>query len=506
MSKKTENKPDQLRPPVLDRRRGGILLHPTSLPGGLVNGDLGPDAYRFVDFLSSCGISVWQTLPLGPTHGDKSPYQCLSVHAGNPLLISLDLLVKDGWLSNVTLQSSDDPVAFHKSRLVEANKGFKQSASEHDHKTYATFVTEHKQWLEDYALFQALRQSFNQQHWLNWPIECRNRQESALNEAQARLGDAIEQVKFEQYVFFRQWTNLKRYAHECNVLLFGDLPIFVAHDSAEVWADREQFEVNDQGEMIVVAGVPPDYFSATGQLWGNPHYNWERMKGDGFQWWQQRLRTQLDLFDLIRVDHFRGFEAYWEVPADAETAINGRWVKAPGDKLFSILHNLFSPLPLVAEDLGVITPEVVALRQKHGFPGMKILQFAFDSDAKNPYLPHNHETECVVYTGTHDNNTTLGWFQSLPPQAQHYVLEYLGYPNEPMPWPLIKSAFASVANLAVVPMQDILMLDGEHRMNTPGVTENNWRWRFKWDQIEHGLAARVQRLIQIYGRSVIEEG
>jgi 4-alpha-glucanotransferase len=310
----------------------------------------------------------------------------------------------------------------------------------------------------------------------------------------------MEQVRFEQFVFFRQWHRLKHHANERGVLMFGDLPIFVAHDSADVWAHRDQFAVHADGSLVTVAGVPPDYFSETGQLWGNPHYDWSRMAVDNFRWWKQRFRSQAELMDLLRVDHFRGFEAYWEIRAGAKTAVEGRWVKAPGDALFTTLRAHFPRLRIVAEDLGIITPEVNALRFRHGFPGMKVLQFAFDGGADNPYLPHNCEIDSVVYTGTHDNATTVGWFSGLTERQRKHVYGYLGNPQDAMPWVLIRAALASVARLAVVPMQDLLALDNAHRMNTPGTVEDNWRWRFDWDQIDPGLAARVRALVEMYGR------
>ncbi|MEQ6341446.1 MAG: 4-alpha-glucanotransferase [Gammaproteobacteria bacterium] len=481
----------------LSQRRAGILLHPTSLPGGV----LGPEAFRFVDFLAASGMSVWQTLPLGPTHNDGSPYQCLSVHAGNPRLISLELLAELGWLNNdAAIPVDADPEAHRCACFIESRRGFMQRASDEERAALDAFVVKQGFWLDDFALYQALRQENDGRAWLDWPVSLRDRETDALDRARVRLVDAIEQACFEEYVFFRQWQNLKRYANERGVLLFGDMPIFVAHDSAEVWAHREYFMLDEEGRAQVVAGVPPDYFSATGQRWGNPHYNWGCMQADGFHWWVERMTTQLAQFDLIRIDHFRGFEAYWEIPAHAETAIDGRWVKAPGDELFQALQETFNPLPLVAEDLGIITPEVDALREKYGLPGMKILQFAFEGGASNPYLSYNHQHNSVVYTGTHDNNTTVGWFEELSSPLQQHILEYLGLPQEVMPWPLIRCAFASVAQLAIVPMQDVLALDGEHRMNLPGTTKSNWSWRFDWEQVPEELSGRLHRLAEIYGR------
>jgi 4-alpha-glucanotransferase len=484
----------------LQQRRAGVLLHPTSLPGGAGSGDLGPDAYRFVDFLGAAGISVWQMLPLVPTHGDLSPYQGLSVHAGNPLLISLALLQEWGWLEADIEAVPDNFIDYRLAMLKQAHQGFLERADDGARAELHDFVTRNSHWLQDYALFQAVRQDQGHGHWLDWPEALRDRDPDALTKAEKTLSDSIDLIRFEQFVFFRQWRYLHDYARRHGVIMFGDMPIFVAHDSAEVWAHREYFTLDEHGRAEVVAGVPPDYFSATGQRWGNPHYRWDRMAGEGFKWWKARMKTQLHMFDWVRIDHFRGFEAYWEIPADEETAINGHWVEAPGDALFEALHEEFDPMPLVAEDLGTITPEVEALRKKYALPGMKILQFAFGGEADNPYLPHNQTEDSVVYTGTHDNDTTLGWYQSLPPETQQQVVEYLGYPGEEMPWPLIRSALASVACLAIVPMQDLLALGSDDRMNTPGTMDDNWRWRFDWQQVNDELALRVRCLVRQYGR------
>jgi len=483
------------------RRRAGIILHPTSLPMTPGNGDLGEHAYRLVDFLVECGLTVWQVLPLGPPHGDLSPYQCQSVHALNSLLINLDDLVKCGWLSG----SSTAPVNFEEAtsyrgqRLQEAHRGFIQHATQEEQDSYAEFIVAHP-WLEDYGLFRALKEAHQHTPWWEWPKVYRDREPHALEQARQALAKPIEQHQFEQFVCFRQWQNLKRYANAAGVYLFGDIPIFVAGDSVEVWAQRENFLLDENGQATVVAGVPPDYFSVTGQRWGNPHYNWEYMQDNGFQWWLERFKNASQLFDVARIDHFRGFEACWHIPASCETAIEGEWVKVPGERLFEILQEQLA-LPLVAEDLGVITEEVLKLRDQFSLPGMKILQFAFDGDAKNPYLPHNQVPHSVVYTGTHDNNTTLGWFQELPVASQQYVCEYLHCPPYEMPWPMIEAAFASCANLAMVPMQDILAGEASQRMNIPGTTQGNWRWRFKWEQLPAGVTEKLRHFVKIYGRA-----
>ncbi|VAW77057.1 4-alpha-glucanotransferase (amylomaltase) [hydrothermal vent metagenome] len=485
-----------------ERRRAGVLLHPTSLPGSVGNGELGADAYRFIDMLADCHVSLWQMLPLGPTHSDRSPYQCLSVHAGSSQLISLQRLVEAGWLNDASLDPHKDIDAQRKIRLAAAYNGFQSHASDESRAALLAFHEQHAGWLDDFALYQALRDDFNERPWFNWPEPLRDRQPDALRESRKRLASAIEQVRFEQFLFFQQWMQLRRYANDRGVLLFGDIPIFVAYDSAEVWANRQWFALDEQGALTVVAGVPPDYFSETGQRWGNPHYNWNALAQDGYGWWLERIRTQLELFDLMRIDHFRGFEAYWEIDATAETAIDGRWADGPGADFFEAVSKTFHELPLVAEDLGVITPEVTALRKQFGLPGMKILQFAFDGSTDNPYLPHNHEPLSVVYTGTHDNNTTAGWYQDLTDAQRDFVREYFGIDtDDPMPWQLMRAALASVSRLAVLPMQDVLGLDASHRMNIPGVAEGHWQWRFEWEQClpEHG--ERLKTWVQLYGRA-----
>ncbi|MCU7917492.1 MAG: 4-alpha-glucanotransferase [Candidatus Thiodiazotropha sp. (ex Epidulcina cf. delphinae)] len=484
---------------LLTRRRAGILLHITSLPGPASVGDLGSNAYRFVDFLVSCGITVWQILPIGPTMHDNSPYQSSSVYAGNPRLISLEMPRQRGWLNEMS-EGDDvltDPV--RRQAVKSAWEGFKERASEEDRHDFQRFMAEQKHWLEDYDLFQALCRE-EKCCWWDWHKTLRDRKPQAIAMARARLKESIDVIRFEQYLFYTEWMSLKRYANERGVLLFGDVPIFVAHDSAEVWAHREIFDLLEDGHPRVVAGVPPDYFSDTGQRWGNPLYCWPRLEADDFSFWVDRLRTQSTLFDFVRIDHFRGFESYWEIPAEEETAVNGHWVEASGEKLFDRLYRALPDLELVAEDLGVITPEVVALRKAYHLPGMKILQFAFSGGADNPYLPFRHSRDSVVYTGTHDNDTTLGWYKELDDATREFVDDYLGRSREIMPWPMIRAALASRANLAVLPFQDVLGLDSEHRMNTPGTTEGNWGWRFEWDQIKPDTAERLMHRVRMYGR------
>lgn len=477
----------------LSERRCGILLHPTSLPGPQATGDLGPEAYRFIDWLVAAGQRVWQLLPMGPTHGDRSPYQSLSVHAGNPELISAHLLREWGLLHEEYEEVS--------AAILAAAKQFFQQRPHELWQEYERFCDENRFWLSDYARFVVIKQQEQGKAWFQWPTSLRDRNEKALTRFADKHADAIDTVSFEQFIFYRQWRHLRSYANERGVSIFGDMPIFVAHDSADVWADRQEFLLDENGMPTVIAGVPPDYFSETGQRWGNPHYDWSAMQTNGFQWWLQRFESQLKLFDLIRVDHFRGFQAYWEVPAHEETAMNGHWVEAPGDALFTALHERFNPLPVVAEDLGTITEEVLKLRDDYALPGMKILQFAFGGGSDNPYLPHNHEENSVVYTGTHDNDTTMGWFVEQPEHVRAHLMEYLSLPSEAMPWPLIRSCYSSVSRLAIVPMQDVLGLDSQHRMNTPGTTGgDNWLWRFDWSMVPENLAERLARMGQLYRR------
>jgi 4-alpha-glucanotransferase len=487
---------------ILDRRRAGVLLHITSLPGGYGNGDLGQDAYQFIDFLVNCGISVWQTLPVNPTHSDGSPYQCLSAHAGNPLMINLDWLVGRGWLDQrVRDRCEGTPLEYRSQCLGFAFNGFTQSDAVNSPE-YQDFIRRHQGWLEDFSLFMAIRGELAGMGWQDWPAELRDRRAPGLRAAKKRLARCVAQLNFEQFVFFQQWHELRAYANNRGVLLFGDIPIFVAEDSADVWARQGEFDLTPEGRPRVVAGVPPDYFSATGQRWGNPHYRWDRMQANGFDWWLDRFNGQLSLYDWVRIDHFRGFEAFWEIPAESVTAMEGHWVKAPGDALLSTLFNSAESgrLPLIAENLGVITPEVEALRKHFDIPGMLILQFAFDGGPENPYLPHNHTPNNVVYTGTHDNDTTLSWADGLSDEQLAHVYRYLGNPSAAMPDALVQSALASVAKLAILPMQDVLSLGNGHRMNTPGTMRGNWCWRFAWDQLSGQRVADLAAAIRLYGR------
>lgn len=500
-----------------ERRQAGVLAHLSALPGAPGNGDLGEHARYFVDWLAAGGFSVWQMLPLGPTHEDLCPYQCLSVHAGDPGFIDLQALVEAGYL---TAEQARLPPGLTRLEILEwryerlraARLGSLATAEAgddggadggsgggKDHELNQ-FRARHCNWLEDYALYMALRRETGGKPWWEWSAELRDRQPQALAQAREHLTEEIEQVVFEQFLFFQQWAQLRAYANARGVRLFGDMPIFVAHDSAEVWAQREFFDLGEDGQPHSVAGVPPDYFAADGQRWGNPHYDWQQMAADGFSWWLGRLATQLELFDFVRLDHFRGLSAFWSIPVEAETARDGHWESAPGYDLLSAIEQRFGRIPLVAEDLGIITDDVVALREYFALPGMKVLQFAFDSDSANPYLPHNHIPASVVYTGTHDNDTTMGWYQAMEPWVEQRMWAYLGHPGESMPWPLIRAALASVAGLAVLPMQDLLSLGSEHRMNIPGVAEGNWRWRFEWEWVPADLSDSLNELNRLYGR------
>ena len=481
-----------------ERRRAGVLLHPTSLPSRFPEGgDLGPDAHRFLAFLHASGFSVWQMLPTCPPHDDGSPYQALSVHAGNPCLISLDVLQQRGLLQAGDIQSEREVA------LAAAAKRFAQLLKSETDTALAfnCFCDDNAHWLDDFALFIALREAHQHRAWFQWAAPLRQREASALSAQRNLLAERIDAIKFEQFEFYRQWQELHTEAKALDIALFGDMPIFVALDSVDVWAHQELFDLDAEGQPRTVAGVPPDYFSPSGQRWGNPQYDWQRMQQDGFAWWLARIRSQSQYFDLLRIDHFRGFEAYWEIDAKCETAVDGRWVKAPGEALLNAIAEAFPNLPVVAENLGLITPEVEALRHKFNLPGMSVLQFAFDGSRDNPYVPHRHSQLDVVYTGTHDNDTTLGWHRQLDEVTRARVDDYLGYPCEAMPRPLVRAALASVSHLAIIPMQDLLELGSEHRMNMPGTKEGNWRWRFDWQQVDDALHGRLHHYLKLYGRT-----
>ncbi len=494
-------------------RSSGILLHPTSFPNRFGIGDLGSDAYQFVDFLHQAGQQIWQVLPLGPTGHGNSPYMCFSSMAGNPLLISPEALLEQGLLTeddcnqvpNFPLDqvAFDDVAHFKLPLLLKAAGHFKETATIDQQQEFNTFCASRAFWLNDYALFMALKQAQGGASWHQWEAAIAHRDPDALAHWRHELSVEIYQQKYLQFEFFRQWSAVKQYANKAGVQIIGDIPIYVAHDSVDVWAFPEWFHLlPETGEPALMAGVPPDYFSETGQLWGNPIYNWEAMEKTDFAWWIQRFRATLEYVDLIRIDHFRGFCAYWAVEHGEETAMNGEWIEAPGTAFFQMLKQELGSLPILAEDLGVITPDVVALRDQFEFPGMKILQFAFGSDTDNPFLPFNYERNYVVYTGTHDNDTTQGWFSQLSEHEQGEVLRYLGCTSaDGIHWDLIRLALSSVANQAIFPFQDLLGLGNDARMNYPGKPSDNWGWRYRADALNHQVSDRLNALTRIYGRS-----
>ncbi|GAB4560528.1 MAG: 4-alpha-glucanotransferase [Anaerolineae bacterium] len=491
-------------------RCSGILLHPTSLPGPYGIGDLGPDAVRWLDLLHETGQRAWQVMPLGPTGFGDSPYQALSAFAGNPLLISPQRLTEAGLLPASALEGAPafpadqldySAVIPWKHQLLRTSfDHFRRSAGHGPQQAFEHFCQAEAGWLDDYALFMALKARFNGQRWDLWPDEWRSSQPEALAVLDESLRDEIRYHQYVQWLFSEQWAEIRRQAHGRNIAIIGDLPIFVAYDSADVWAHPDLFCLDGERRPTLVAGVPPDYFSPEGQLWGNPLYDWDRLVETGFHWWVERFRRLLQMVDIIRIDHFRGFQACWAVPAGAESARGGQWIEVPGDALFASLRDALGDLPVIAEDLGLITPEVEALRDRWGFPGMKVLQFAFGDGADHPYLPHNHVPHCVVYTGTHDNDTTLGWYRTAPPEVQDHVRRYFDRDGSDVAWDLIRAALSSVAEMAIIPMQDVMALGSEARMNTPGRSSGNWTWRFRWEQIEPWMTERLRSMTQLYGR------
>lgn len=493
----------------------GILLHPTSLPGPYGVGDLGDWAYRFVDFLVEVEQSLWQVLPIGPTSYGDSPYQSLSTFAGNPLLISLDKLVEEGWLKAEDLADAPDfphdrvdygpVIEYHDAKLKQAFLGFRLNQTPEQAESYAAFCRDNAFWLDDFALFFALKNHHGGRPWVEWPKGEALHEADALMVAMTEHADAVAEARFKQWVFFSQWLALKTYANEHGIRLIGDIPIFVAHDSSDVWANRDLFYLDAEGNPTVVAGVPPDYFSETGQRWGNPIYRWDMMQQQDFNWWIRRIESALKVVDMLRVDHFRGFDAYWEIPATEPTAVVGRWVSAPGFNFFTALREtLGGDLPIIAEDLGVITPSVRALRDGFGLPGMKVLQFAWGGrGGENSFLPHNHVQNCVVYTGTHDNNTTVGWWNSpeeVDQQVKHHLGSYINYIVTEPHWTLIQLALMSVARYSVFPIQDVLGLGANARMNTPGQPSGNWTWRLLPEQLAAVPRERLINAVKLYDR------
>lgn len=500
------------------RRRGsGILLHLTSLPSSYGIGDLGPWAYKFADFLAESKQSYWQILPINPTdlYCDNSPYHSRSAFASNPLLISPDLLAQSGLLKKEEIKN---PPPFPKSRvdykkvITYKNKlfylAFTRFQRKNQKKEFQRFCKENDHWLEDFALFSAAKAYFHGKIWTQWPQEIKERQPEMLKSLRKNLHEDLERIKFLQFIFFKQWFSLKSYCHKKKIQMIGDIPIYVIHDSADVWKHPELFKLDRNGNPLAVAGVPPDYFSRTGQLWGNPVYDWKALKAAGYEWWIQRMNHNLKFFDWTRMDHFRGFVAYWEVPAAKTVATHGKWVPAPAMDFFGTLTRKFVPLPIIAEDLGVITPDVVDVKEHFGFPGMKILLFAFGEDLPdNPFIPHNLERNCVLYTGTHDNNTVRGWLErEITAEDKKRLFQYLGRKisaNE-LPWEMIRLAMMSVANTVLFPMQDILGLGSKDKMNRPARKKGNWRWRLLPKHLTPSLSEKLKDMTEIYGRTAPE--
>lgn len=491
-------------------RASGVLLHPTSLPGPYGIGDLGPEAYRWIDFLAEMGCSLWQVLPLGPTGYGDSPYQCFSAFAGNPYLISPQVLLKEKLLKPGDLAGAEGfpsdrvdfgaVISWKLSLLDRAFDCFDQSAESDIKDEFVLFQAEESSWLDDFTLFMALKDAHGGAPWTTWEPTLRDRRPVALAAARQKYTLAIQRQAFRQFLFYRQWAKLRQYATSKNIRIIGDIPIFVAHDSADVWAHPELFYLDSRGNPLVVAGVPPDYFSPTGQLWGNPLYRWKTHAAAGYPWWLARIKAVLKQVEIIRLDHFRGFAGYWEVPAGLPTAEKGRWVPGPGADFFTCVRQALGDLPLIAEDLGEITPDVIALRDQFDLPGMKIFQFAFSSGPEDKFLPHNYPRHCVVYTGTHDNDTTLGWFKSAPDEERDFSLRYLGRDGQDFTWDMIRAVWASVATFALAPMQDLLNLDTGARMNFPGRPSGNWSWRMPADALTDELLERLKEFNYLYSR------
>ena len=490
-------------------RSAGIILHPTSLPGPGGVGTLGNPARCFVDRLSIAKQRWWQILPLNPPGHGGSPYSATSAFAGNPILLDPHDFVARGWLTDADNKEFEaecekfphnryevDQVTTRKHRLLTTAAENWREEGGPENKDFTAFCDEHDhRWLDDFALYTALKDAHDGQSWREWPDELIRRDDDALQKVRGELSEEISTVKFLQWQFFQQWAALREYAAQRGVRFLGDLPIFVAMDSADAWANRRLFALQEDGSAEAVAGVPPDYFSETGQRWGNPLYNWDAVASEGYQWWIDRVQQVCKTVDLVRVDHFRGFESYWRIPADEETAINGRWEKGPGDEIFEAIREQLGAVPFIAEDLGIITDEVRELRDRQNLPGMKVLHFAFDGDPKHPFLPHNYPEHCVAYTGTHDNDTTMGWYNSIPEEERHRVRSYLSQPDEGILKALITELWKSRAAMTIIPAQDLFGLGTEFRMNRPGVADENWNWRMTWE--EFNAEPIFQRLGQL---------
>jgi 4-alpha-glucanotransferase len=492
-------------------RGSGILLHPTSLPGKFGCGDLGDVSIHFIEWMLVAGQKVWQVLPLEPTGYGNSPYMSHSAFAGNPLLIGFEELVAKGWISASDLEPVPQfpqqrvdfsvVIPYRLERLRRASERFFSQRNAPERAAFEAFCKAQRSWLEDYSLFQMLDDKFHGAAWSEWERDLAARRPQALKRIRSSFADEIRFWKFTQWLFYRQWARVKKYANDRGISIMGDIPIFVSHHSADVWSHPNFFFLDKAGSPTFVAGVPPDYFSETGQRWGNPLYRWSEMAKNDYRWWIERFRRTFTLVDIARIDHFRGFAGYWEIPASEKTAVRGRWVKGPGAKLFHAVQKQLGGLAIVAEDLGVITPDVVALRDKLDFPGMKVLQFAFAEGPENNFLPHRYERNCVVYTGTHDNDTTRGWFATASEHEKAFVRKYCGSSGEEVHRDLIRAASASVADLAVFPFQDVLGLGTEARMNFPGTAQGNWEWRFSWEQVKPEHALTMYEIAALYGRA-----
>ena len=525
------------------QRSSGILLHPSSLPSKFGIGDFGPNAYKFVDFLEKSGQHLWQILPLGPTSFGDSPYQSFSTFAGNTLFISPEVLCQKGYLEERDVELAPifsckktdygNAIPFKRGLFEKAHRRFQKKAFTADQVAFQKFCEKNSFWLEDYALFASLKDYFIAERqeagfsneffafeektakklsknlqkdyyfgavWSTWPEELVNREYGALEKWKRKLTTAIDRYKFLQFEFFSQWEALKQYANEKNIKIIGDVPIFVAYDSADTWANPKNYYIDEKGFPTVVAGVPPDYFSETGQLWGNPLYRWEEQEKTGYKWWIDRIRCTLNMVDILRIDHFRGFESYWAVPFGDRDATKGEWRKGPAEKLFKAVEKELGNLPIIAEDLGIITDDVRELRKKLGFPGMRILHFAFNDDSKNDYLPHNYEPNTVVYTGTHDNDTTIGWYTNGTEHEKDYVRRYMNISGDDIAWDMIRLAMSSSAVFAIFPIQDMLRLDGSHRMNIPSTSNSNWQFRFELSQLNEDDANGLRYLSELFNR------
>lgn len=494
-------------------RTGGILLHPTSFPSRYGIGDLGQAAYQFIDFLVNNRQSLWQILPLGPTGYADSPYQCFSAFAGNPLLISPDHLVQAGYLPAETVRTVPNfpahevdygsVIEYKNGLLRQAHAHFQAQATAEQRAAFDQFSADNAAWLDDFALFMAIKNHHKEVEggvWNTWPADIAHREARALAHWAKKLADEIALHKFNQFLFFEQWLALKAYANGRGIQIIGDIPIFVAFDSADVWANPDLFYLNEDGSPTFIAGVPPDYFSETGQRWGNPLYRWDRMAKQDYAWWVARLQMTFTQADIVRIDHFRGFEAYWEIPGTEPTAVVGRWVKGPAADFFAAMERQLGSLPIIAEDLGVITPEVRALRDQFDFPGMKILQFAFGGERNSDFLPHNFVRNCVVYTGTHDNETVVGWYRNASESERDHIRRYMGISGQDIAWDMIRLAYASVADMAVVPLQDLMSLGNEARMNFPGKTGGYWKWRYTPEMLTPHIGYRLREFTELYGR------